>query len=92
MYDCCEEGDPSSALEKLMSRVKEGQFEGEAFLRLLRAVQQTAPSSFPPPLCTLLEEVEGAEQEPHRNQTSGKGGAVSLTLVSVVQFLHGRHM
>lgn len=55
-----------------MSRVKEGQFGEEALLRLLWTVQQKAPSSFPPQLRSLLEELEVAEQEPQGNQTGGK--------------------
>ncbi|XP_044068624.1 zinc finger and BTB domain-containing protein 40 isoform X2 [Siniperca chuatsi] len=66
---CCDEADPSSALEKLMSRMKEGQFSEGALLRLLRTVQQKAPSSFPTPLLSLVEEVEGNTQEPEGNQT-----------------------
>lgn len=72
VYQCCEEGDPSSTLETLMSRVKEGQLSEGGLLRLLRTVQQKAPSSFPPPLRSLLEEVEGNTQEPQGNQTGGK--------------------
>uniref|UniRef100_A0A8C4HKL2 Zinc finger and BTB domain containing 40 n=1 Tax=Dicentrarchus labrax TaxID=13489 RepID=A0A8C4HKL2_DICLA len=44
---CCEEADPSSALEKLVSRVKEGQLIEGALRRLLQTVQHNAPSSFP---------------------------------------------
>lgn len=70
--ECCEEADPSSALEKLMSRVKEGQLSEGALLRLLRTAQQKAPSSFPTPLLSLVEEVEGSTQEPEENPTGGK--------------------
>uniref|UniRef100_A0A671W693 Zinc finger and BTB domain containing 40 n=1 Tax=Sparus aurata TaxID=8175 RepID=A0A671W693_SPAAU len=76
---CCEEADPRSALEKLMSRVKEEQLDEGALLRLLRTVQEKAPSSFPTPLLALLkeeeeeeEEEEGNTQEPEGNQTEGK--------------------
>lgn len=69
---CCEEADPSSALEKLTSRVKEGRLGEGALLRLLRAVQQKAPSSFPTPLLSLVEEAEGNTQEPEENQSGGK--------------------
>lgn len=55
-----------------MSRVKEGQLSEGALLRLLRTVQQEAPSSFPTPLLSLLEEVEGNTQEPGGNHTGGK--------------------
>ncbi|XP_040890162.1 zinc finger and BTB domain-containing protein 40 [Toxotes jaculatrix] len=59
---CCEEADPSSAVEKLMSRVKAGQLsEGDLF-RLLRTVHQETSSSFPPSLASLLEEVERNSQ------------------------------
>lgn len=69
---CCEEADPSSALEKLMSRVKEGRLSDGALVRLLRTVQQKAPSSFPTPLLSLLEEEEGNTQGPEGNQSAGK--------------------
>ncbi|XP_041803755.1 zinc finger and BTB domain-containing protein 40 [Chelmon rostratus] len=67
---CCEEADPSSALEKLMSRVKEGRLSDGALVRLLRTVQQKAPSSFPTPLLSLLEEEEGNTQGPEGNQSA----------------------
>ncbi|XP_074505126.1 zinc finger and BTB domain-containing protein 40 isoform X1 [Sebastes fasciatus] len=67
---CCEEEvDPGSALEKLLSSVKEGQLSEGALLRLLRSVQHKDPSSFPAPLLSLLEEVERNTQEPEGNQT-----------------------
>ncbi|XP_035517546.1 zinc finger and BTB domain-containing protein 40 [Morone saxatilis] len=69
---CCEEADPSSALEKLVSRVKEGQLNEEVLHRLLQTVQHNAPSSFPKPLLSLLEEAEGNTQEPEGNQGGGK--------------------
>ncbi|XP_070707799.1 zinc finger and BTB domain-containing protein 40 [Pempheris klunzingeri] len=65
---CCEEAEPSSALEKLMSRVKEGQLSEGALLRLLRTVRQQAPSSLPSALLSLVEEVEGNTQEPEESQ------------------------
>lgn len=55
-----------------MSRVKEGQLSEESLLRLLRTVQQDAPSSFPTSLRLLLEEVEGKSQEPPKSQSGGK--------------------
>ncbi|TKS70559.1 Zinc finger and BTB domain-containing protein 40 [Collichthys lucidus] len=69
---CCEEADPSSVMEKLMSAVKEEQLSEAALLRLLRTVQQKTSSSFPTPLLSLLDEVEGNMQEPEGNQTWGK--------------------
>ncbi|XP_040015093.1 zinc finger and BTB domain-containing protein 40 isoform X2 [Xiphias gladius] len=66
---CCEEADPSSALEKLMSRVKEGQLSEGVLFRLLQTVQHKASSSFPPSLVSLLEEVERNTQEPNIGQT-----------------------
>ncbi|XP_042262106.1 zinc finger and BTB domain-containing protein 40 [Thunnus maccoyii] len=68
--ECCEEADSSSAMEKLMSRVKEEKISEGALLKLLRAVQQKAPSSFPTPLLSLLEEVEKNTQEPDTSQTA----------------------
>ncbi|XP_068598823.1 zinc finger and BTB domain-containing protein 40 [Brachionichthys hirsutus] len=66
---CCEGADPGSALEKLMSRVKDGRLRGAALLSLLRAVQREAASCFPPSLLPLLEEAEeeDAEEEPQED-------------------------
>ncbi|XP_018517266.1 zinc finger and BTB domain-containing protein 40 isoform X1 [Lates calcarifer] len=66
---CCEEADPSSALEKLMGRVREGQLSKRVLFKLLRTVQQEASSSFPPSLVSLLEEEEGNTEEPKGGQT-----------------------
>lgn len=71
MCQCCEEGDPSSALQKLMSRVKEGELSEGALLRLLRTVQQNAPTSFPPTLCSLLEGMEDHTPESQGKQAEG---------------------
>ncbi|XP_023280417.1 zinc finger and BTB domain-containing protein 40 [Seriola lalandi dorsalis] len=65
---CCEEADPHSALETLMSRMREGQLSERSLVTLLRSVQQKAPSSFLPSLVSLLEEVERSTQEPNRGQ------------------------
>lgn len=54
--------DSRCVLEKLTSRVREGQLGQAAFLRLLRSVQQTVPSSFPTELSSLLEEVREEAQ------------------------------
>ncbi|XP_041639925.1 zinc finger and BTB domain-containing protein 40 isoform X2 [Cheilinus undulatus] len=67
--ECCEEAEPSSAVEKLMSRVKEGQLSEGALIKLLHSVQQKSPSSFPSELLILMEEVEGDSQEPEENQS-----------------------
>ncbi|XP_054472521.1 zinc finger and BTB domain-containing protein 40 isoform X2 [Anoplopoma fimbria] len=67
---CCEEeADPRSAMERLVSRVKEGQLSEGALLRLLQAVQLKAPSSFPSSLLSLVEEVERNAQQPKATQT-----------------------
>uniref|UniRef100_A0A8C2XDF9 Zinc finger and BTB domain containing 40 n=1 Tax=Cyclopterus lumpus TaxID=8103 RepID=A0A8C2XDF9_CYCLU len=66
---CCEEeeeADPRLALERLVSRVKEGQLSEGAVLRLLHAVQQKAAF---PSLLSLVEEVERNSQRPEGNQT-----------------------
>ncbi|KAL6111271.1 zbtb40 [Pungitius sinensis] len=67
---CCEEAgaDPRSALEMLLSRVKEGQLSEGALLGLLRAIQHKTPSSFPSSLVLLLEEVERNSQQPEGSQ------------------------
>ncbi|XP_034724150.1 zinc finger and BTB domain-containing protein 40 isoform X3 [Etheostoma cragini] len=70
--ECCEEADPSSVLEKLLSRVEEGQLSEGAIVSLLRTVRKKAPSTFPTPLLSLLGEVERDTPEPHGNQTAGK--------------------
>ncbi|XP_028261822.1 zinc finger and BTB domain-containing protein 40 [Parambassis ranga] len=61
---CCEEADPSSALEKLMSRVKEGLISEAALPKLLWTLQQKTSSSFPEPLLSLLEETERNTKQP----------------------------
>ncbi|KAF3689401.1 Zinc finger and BTB domain-containing protein 40 [Channa argus] len=68
--ECCEEADPSAALEKLMSRVTAGQLSEAELMKLLQTVQQNASSSFPPSLVSLLEEVERNTQEPIRGQAA----------------------
>lgn len=70
---CCEKDDkdPSSALEKLISRVREGQLGQRTFLQLLTNIQQEVPSSFPPELCSLLEEVRESRQELPEPQVPG---------------------
>ncbi|KAM3622229.1 uncharacterized protein V6R79_022168 [Siganus canaliculatus] len=69
LLQCCEEADPSSAVEKLVMAVKEGQLSEEALLKLLRTVQQNASSSFPSELLSLLEEAEQDAQDTVENQT-----------------------
>ncbi|XP_056293708.1 zinc finger and BTB domain-containing protein 40 isoform X2 [Pseudoliparis swirei] len=70
---CCEEeedeeeADPRLALERLVSRVKEGQLSEGAVLRLFRALQHKA--AIPSPLLALVEEVERNSQRPDGNQT-----------------------
>ncbi|XP_019959837.2 zinc finger and BTB domain-containing protein 40 isoform X1 [Paralichthys olivaceus] len=75
---CCEEADPRSALEKLMSRVNEGQLSKGVLSRLLQTVQQKASISFPPSLLSLLEE-ERSTQEPKRYQTRATSEQQSST-------------
>uniref|UniRef100_A0A3Q0RM97 Zinc finger and BTB domain containing 40 n=1 Tax=Amphilophus citrinellus TaxID=61819 RepID=A0A3Q0RM97_AMPCI len=69
---CCEEADPSPVLEKLMSKVKEGQISQEGLIKLLRTVKQKASSFFPTQLLSLLEEGENNIQQRDGNQTGGK--------------------
>ncbi|XP_054641857.1 zinc finger and BTB domain-containing protein 40 isoform X2 [Dunckerocampus dactyliophorus] len=66
--ECCEDSDPSSAVKKLMSEVEKGLVSGQALLKLLRSVQQKAPSPFPVPLLSQLEDLEKATQEPGGGQ------------------------
>uniref|UniRef100_A0A1A7XF37 Zinc finger and BTB domain containing 40 n=1 Tax=Iconisemion striatum TaxID=60296 RepID=A0A1A7XF37_9TELE len=56
---CCEEGDPSSALEKLMSRLRDGAISEPRLIQLLQAVQQKTLSSFPTLLLPLLQDTKG---------------------------------
>lgn len=70
--ECCEEADPSSALDKLMRRVEEEQLSEGMLFRLLRTVQKVAASSFPPSLVPLLEELERNSQESDSSQAGGK--------------------
>lgn len=69
---CCEEADPSSVSEKLMSKVKEGQIGEEGLIKLLRTVKQKASSSCPTQLLPLLEELERSVGQPGGSQTGGK--------------------
>ncbi|XP_034549234.1 zinc finger and BTB domain-containing protein 40 isoform X2 [Notolabrus celidotus] len=66
--ECCEDAEPSSALENLMSRVKEGPLSERSLIRLLRSVQQNASSSFPTELLSLLEEAEQTSEDAEENQ------------------------
>uniref|UniRef100_UPI003AACE0C4 zinc finger and BTB domain-containing protein 40 n=1 Tax=Centroberyx gerrardi TaxID=166262 RepID=UPI003AACE0C4 len=60
---CCEQADPGPAMERLISRMGEGVLSEAGVLTLLHTVQQKAPSSFPPRLLLLLEEVERQTQQ-----------------------------
>ncbi|KAM9365120.1 zinc finger and BTB domain-containing protein 40 isoform 2-T2 [Pholidichthys leucotaenia] len=62
--ECCKEPDCSSALEMLMRKVTEGHISEDVLLKLLRSIQQKAPSSFPPPLLPLLAKAEKSTQQP----------------------------
>ncbi|KAK2821035.1 hypothetical protein Q5P01_023994 [Channa striata] len=68
VFECCEEADPSAALEKLMSRVTEGQLTEADLLKLLQTIQQKTSSSVPPSLVSLLDEVERKTKDPSRGQ------------------------
>ncbi|KAF7650638.1 hypothetical protein LDENG_00122920 [Lucifuga dentata] len=67
---CLEEKDVGSAIEKLMSRVKERELSEAALLKLLRTVQQKNPSSFPKPLLSLLEDLQKQTREVDRGKTA----------------------
>lgn len=69
---CCEEADPSSVSEKLMSKVKEGQIGEEGLIKLLRTAKQKASSSCPTQLLPLLEELERSVRQPDGSHTGGK--------------------
>nr|XP_057934902.1 zinc finger and BTB domain-containing protein 40 [Doryrhamphus excisus]XP_057934903.1 zinc finger and BTB domain-containing protein 40 [Doryrhamphus excisus] len=66
---CCEDSDPNSAVKKLKSQVEKGLVGEEALLKLLRCVRQNAPSSFPAPLLSRLEDLDKVtEEEPGGGQ------------------------
>lgn len=69
---CCEEADPSSVSEKLMSKVKEGQIGEEGLIKLLRTAKQKASSSCPTQLLPLLEELERSARQPDGSHAAGK--------------------
>lgn len=54
-----------------MSRVKEGGISEGVLLRLLRTVQRKAATSFPPPLCSLLEGTGDDTPASQGKQTEG---------------------
>ncbi|XP_029006727.1 zinc finger and BTB domain-containing protein 40 [Betta splendens] len=58
---CCNKADPSSALESLISRVKEGKVSEGALCKLLQTVQNNAFSTFPPSLVPLLKDKENTQ-------------------------------
>ncbi|XP_041835830.1 zinc finger and BTB domain-containing protein 40 isoform X2 [Melanotaenia boesemani] len=62
--ECCKEADPSSALEKLMSRARDGVIHERVLLQLLRTMQQRSPACFPPPLLPLLDDTEKNTSQP----------------------------
>ncbi|CAJ1051841.1 zinc finger and BTB domain-containing protein 40 isoform X2 [Xyrichtys novacula] len=68
--ECCKEAEPALALEKLMSRVTEGQLSERSLIRLLRSVQQKA-ASFPTELLSLLEQAERTTGDGEGNQSEG---------------------
>lgn len=70
---CCEDDsqDPSYALEKLSSMVREGHLGRTTFLRLLESIEQNVPSPFPRELCSLLEEAQESRQELQEPPTAG---------------------
>uniref|UniRef100_A0A1A8CPH7 Zinc finger and BTB domain containing 40 n=1 Tax=Nothobranchius kadleci TaxID=1051664 RepID=A0A1A8CPH7_NOTKA len=73
LRECCEEGEPSLALEKLMSRLRDGAISEPRLIQLLQAVQQKTLASFPTLLLPLLEgntpQTEG-EADPEQQHDS----------------------
>ena len=70
---CCDENDkdPNSALEKLITRVREGQLGQRTFFRLLTSIQEDLPSPLPQELYSVLEEVQESSQELQERQVPG---------------------
>lgn len=67
-----------------MSGVEEGLISEGALLRLVRTIQQKAPSSFPMTLVSLLDELEKNTQEPDGHQTEGKTGCDQTSCVKIL--------
>lgn len=81
--ECCEETDPAKALEKLLGQVKGGMLSEAAFLTLLWAVHQNAPSSVATPLQRLLDELErclpGSTPNQHKADSKQNGSGAEDT-------------
>lgn len=57
--ECYEDVEPGAALEKLMGKLSTGRISEESLLRLLQNIQRKALLTFPPPLASLLEDLDG---------------------------------
>lgn len=82
MTQCCDREDPSSALENLIGRVKDGQLGEGVLFKLLQTVQRKAGSSFPPSLIPLLNVVEENTHEPNSDETKGEKVCPHVEFVS----------
>ncbi|XP_075318002.1 uncharacterized protein zbtb40 isoform X2 [Odontesthes bonariensis] len=72
---CCEEADPRSVPEELINSARGGVISEGGLLQLLRAIKQKAPSCFPPPLLSLLEDMGGthtAAPEGHHTEVDSE--------------------
>ncbi|XP_008319194.1 zinc finger and BTB domain-containing protein 40 isoform X2 [Cynoglossus semilaevis] len=78
---CCEEADPSAALEKLKSRVNELQLSMDGLLERLRTVQEKALASYKLSLVPLLED-KGRERSDEES-TSSQNTVESVKLNAV---------
>lgn len=84
MCECCEDTDPSSVLEKLRRKVRNGVISEGVLLKLLQALKQKAPSSFPALLLSLLEDVDrNPPQAEGKNQLFGPTRLLLLTVTFV---------
>ncbi|KAM4741549.1 zinc finger and BTB domain-containing protein 40 isoform 2-T3 [Anableps anableps] len=59
VYQCYEDKDPGFVLEKLIGRLRNGRISEGSFLQLLWNIQKKTQLTFPAPLLSLLEDLDG---------------------------------
>ncbi|XP_051931052.1 zinc finger and BTB domain-containing protein 40 isoform X1 [Hippocampus zosterae] len=72
---CCQEDDPPSVVSQLWHQVEKGLVSEQAVLKLLRTVQQGAPSFFPMSWLSHLETLENT-QEPDEPQAASQAAEI----------------
>lgn len=90
MCQCCEEADPSAALEKLKSRVNELQLSMDGLLERLRTVQEKALASYKLSLVPLLEDKgrERSDEESTSSRNTGGNYFVAVFSAQVKPMYH----